>query len=88
MASMHTQRKKLEPLVVRFVATALILAYGNTTAETVKQALRRRGYEARQADVAQWLLVICFWENWAVKDTGQQRVYSFPRVLSAQLATN
>ena len=88
MPDMHTQRKKLDPLIVRFVATALILAQGSTTTETVKQALRRRGYEARQADVAQWLLVICFWENWAVKEAGQQRVYSFPRVLPAQLATN
>lgn len=85
---MPTQRKKLDPLVVRFVATALILAQGSTTAETVKQSLRRQGYEARLADVAQWLLVICFWENWAVKDNNQQRVYSFPRVLPAHLATN
>ena len=85
---MHTQRKKLDPLVIRFVATSLILAQGSTTATEVKNSLRRRGYEARQDDVAQWLLVICFWENWAVKDHEQHRVYSFPRLAPAQFINN
>lgn len=85
---MHTQRKKLDPLVVRFVATGLILAQGSTTTAAVKNSLRQRGYDARHADVAQWLLVICFWENWSVKEQGQQRVYSFPRLLPEQPINN
>ncbi|MVM38690.1 hypothetical protein GO730_15960 [Spirosoma sp. HMF3257] len=77
---MEAQRKKLDPLVIRFIATTLILANGSTTTLDVKKSLRQRGYEARQADVSQWLLVICFWENWAVKDNGKHRIYSFPKI--------
>ena len=77
---MQTKRKKLDPLAIRFAATTLILAEGSTTSLDVKNALRKRGYEARQADVSEWLLVICFYESWTVKGNGQQRVYSFPRV--------
>lgn len=75
---MKLQRKKLDPVVVRFVATTLILANGNTTTLEVKRSLRQRGYEARQADVSQWLFVIGLWENWYINDTGTFRIYSFP----------
>ncbi len=75
---METKRKQLDPLVVRFAATALILANGSTTTLAVKNALRQRGYEARQADVSQWLLVISLWENWTFTDNKKYRVYSFP----------
>lgn len=85
---MEAQRKKLDPLVIRFVATALILANGSTTTLDVKKSLRQRGYEARQADVSQWLLVICFWESWAVKDNGKHRIYSFQKFGIAQPINN
>ena len=85
---MQTQRKKLDPLAIRFIATALILANGSTTTLDVKNSLRRRGYEARQEDVSQWLLVICFWESWAVKDNGKHRVYSFPKSAIPQPINN
>lgn len=77
---MEIQRKKLDPLVVRFTATTLILAEGSTTTLAVKNALRQRGYEARQADVSQWLFVISLWENWTIDDNnGVHRVFHFPR---------
>ncbi|GAB3729798.1 hypothetical protein [Spirosoma lituiforme] len=76
---MELQRKQLDPLVVRFTATALILAEGSTTTMAVKKALRQRGYEARQADVSQWLFVISLWENWTFDDSGAHRVFHFPR---------
>lgn len=75
---MELQRKKLDPLAVRFVATTLILANGNTTTLEVKRSLRQRGYEARQADVSQWLFVISLWENWYINGSGTYRIYSFP----------
>ena len=75
---MELQRKKIDPLAVRFVATTLILANGNTTTLEVKHSLRQRGYEARQADVSQWLFVISVWENWYINDNGTYRIYSFP----------
>ena len=75
---METKRKQLDPLVVRFAATALILANGSTTTLAVKKALRQRGYEARQTDVSQWLLVISLWENWSFTDNKKYRVFRFP----------
>ena len=75
---MQLQRKKLDPLAVRFVATTLILAHGSTTPLDVKNALRQRGYEARQADVSQWLFVISLWERWYIHDNGTYREYTFP----------
>lgn len=75
---MQLQRKKLDPLAVRFVATTLILANGSTTTLEVKNALRKRGYQARQADVSQWLFVISLWEKWYIHDNGSYRSYSFP----------
>ncbi|GAB3943919.1 hypothetical protein GCM10028805_10830 [Spirosoma harenae] len=77
---METQRKKLNPLAIRFAATELILATGGVTVTDVQNSLRRRGYEASQADVSEWLLIICFYESWNIKGNDQQRVYSFPRV--------
>jgi hypothetical protein len=85
---MQTQRKKLDPIAIRLAATTLILAEGSTTPLAVREALHRRGYEARQADIAEWLLVICFYESWHVKDNGQYRVYSFPRVAPTQHLDN
>ena len=85
---METQRKKLDPQTIRFAATELILTTGSTTPLDVKNALRRRGYEARLDDIAEWLLVICFYESWHVKDNGQYRVYSFPRIAPAQEMVN
>jgi hypothetical protein len=75
---MQTQRKKLDPLIVRSAATTLILAEGNTTTLRVKKFLRQRGYDARQTDVSQWMLVIGLWENWAIEDNGIHRTYFFP----------
>ena len=74
---MQIQRKKLDPLAVRFAATMLILAKGSTTTLDVKNSLRRQGYEARQADVSQWLFVISLWENWTMEDNGRYRVFHF-----------
>lgn len=75
---MKTKRKKLEPLAIRFAATALILAEGSTTTLDVKNFLRQRGYEARQADISQWMLVIGLWENWSIHNNGKHRIYNFP----------
>lgn len=85
---METQRKKLDPQTIRFAATELILTTGSTTPLDVRNALRRRGYEAHQADIAEWLLVICFYESWHVKDNGQHKVYSFPRIAPTQEMVN
>ena len=85
---METQRKKLNPLVIRFAATELILARGSATVTDVHNSLHRRGYEANPADVSEWLLIISFYESWNLKGHDQHRVYSFPRVAPTQQLVN
>ncbi len=70
--------KQINPAAVRLAATTLILAEGSTSTLLVQQFLRNRGYQARQAEVARWLVIVALEENWSVNSTGLFRVYQFP----------
>ncbi|MBO0932685.1 hypothetical protein [Fibrella aquatilis] len=74
--------KKLNRQVVRSAATMLMLIDGSTTAPTVKEYLRDRGYRAGQSEVACWLLRIAHREGWIVNDSGLYRVYQFPAFMN------
>jgi len=68
--------------MVCLAATTLILAEGSTSSLIVKQFLRNRGYQARQADVSAWLAAIAQKEDWAINDNGLFRVYYFPTLVA------
>lgn len=75
---MNTVVKPITPFAVRLAATTLILAEGSTSTLLVQQFLRNRGYQARQAEVAKWLVIVALEAGWSVDDSGQFRVYQFP----------
>lgn len=70
--------KKINPAAVRLAATTLILAEGSTSTLLVQQFLRNRGYQARQAEVAKWLIIVALEGGWSINDDGLFRVYQFP----------
>lgn len=77
-STMNTIVKQINPFAVRLAATTLILAEGSTSTLIVQQFLRNRGYQARQAEVAKWLVVVALKEGWSVNDSGLFRLYYFP----------
>lgn len=74
---MRTTFRQLTPDAVLLAATTLILAEGNTTTLCVQQFLRNRGYQARQAEVSDWLCAIARQQRWTIHDNGLFEVYGF-----------
>jgi hypothetical protein len=77
----NTTQQKLTRQAVRLTATTLILAQGCTTAVLVKIALRQRGYNVYQAEVAKRLFEVARREGWTIDDIGTQRVFYFPQIM-------
>lgn len=78
--SVPTNEGKLTRQTVRLAATTLILAQGCTTTTIVKMALRQRGYNVYQAEVAKRLFEVCQSEGWKMDDNGPIRIYYFPQI--------
>lgn len=81
--SVPTNEGKLPRQAVLLAATTLILAQGCTTATIVKVALRQRGYNVYQAEVAKRLFEVAQSEGWRMDDNGPVRIYFFPQVWSS-----
>lgn len=77
--SIPTNEGKLSRQAVRLVATTLILAQGCTTTTIVKVALRERGYNVYQAEVAKRLFEVAKSEGWQMDDNGPVRIFYFPQ---------
>lgn len=75
-----TNEGKLSRQAVRLAATTLILAQGCTTTTIVKVALRERGYNVYQAEVAKRLFEVAQSEGWKMDDNGPVRIFYFPQI--------
>lgn len=75
-----TNEGKLTRQTVLLAATTLILAQSCTTTTIVKVALRQRGYNVYQAEVAKRLFEVAQSEGWKMDDNGPVRIYYFPQV--------
>jgi hypothetical protein len=81
--SIPTNEGKLSRQAVRLTATTLILAQGCTTTTIVKVALRERGYNVYQAEVAKRLFEVAQSEGWKMDDNGPVRIFYFPQIWSS-----
>lgn len=81
--STPTNEGKLSRQAVLLMATTLILAQGCTTTTIVKTALRQRGFNVYQAEVAKRLFEVAQSEGWRMDDNGPVRIYFFPQVWSS-----
>lgn len=72
-----SNHKPLNRGAIQTIAEKLMTDHLQTTTLDVKNQLRKEGFHAEQNEVSRWMLQLATWQNWAMANQGNHRVYRF-----------
>ncbi len=70
-------QKPLNRTSIQEIAERLMISNLETTTLEVKNQLRKEGFYAEQKEVSRWMLQLATWQNWAMVNAGNHRIYRF-----------